>query len=187
MLVELLSFSGPFRPAKVDKSTNVPADTDPVVRWFYVGVACVLVAGALYAESVRRTGREPGGPIPAPSLALRLPGQGAPVLVFQLGHVESVAVVREAVAKERVVAEMPAGFALAEGRIVAAGPDVTAVLLRLAGWSDRPLEIYQPAPVLPDLGGRRRGSRTDGPDLGALARKSHLTRQEAMAVMERLD
>ena len=56
-------------------------------------------------------------------------------------------------------------------------------MLTAAGWSDRPLEIFEPAPQLPQWQSRKR----DGPDLGALASKSHLTQAEAMAVMNALD
>jgi hypothetical protein len=165
-----------------------------MLRWFYIGLGCLLAATAIYVESIRRTGAEPGrlaGGLPALALpGLRLTSAGTPVLVFHLASAEAVAGVRAAVSAERIVAETPAGFALAEGRIVAAGHEATAALLAATGWSDRPLEIHRAEPRLPDYrshgpfpSGTPRGAA--GPD--ALAHKSHLTRPEAMAVMERLD
>jgi hypothetical protein len=112
------------------------------------------------------------------------------VLVFQVATAEAVASVRAAVAPERVVAETPGGFALREGRIVAAGHDEIAALLTETGWSDRPLEIHRAEPRLPDyrvrgpFAAERRKPRSPA---DALAHKSHLDRAEAMAVLESLD
>lgn len=166
-----------------------------MLRWFYIGVGCVLAASLVYLESVRHTGREPAdlvGGVPELSLPDLLPTRlGPPVLVVQVATPEAVASVRAVVAPERVVAETPGGFALREGRIVAAGHDETAALLTETGWSDRPLEIHRAEPRRPDdrargpfaaAGPRGRRSPAD-----ALAHKSHLTRAEAMAVLESLD
>ena len=88
------------------------------------------------------------------------------------------------------MADIGDGFALREGRIVATGHDATAELLMATGWSDRPLEIHRAEPRLPDY--RTRGSSNPGQGRtprgpNALAHKSHLSQQEAMAVINSLD
>jgi hypothetical protein len=170
------------------------ADEPSVLRWFYIGVGCVLAASLVYLESVRRTGREPGDWVgEASSLSLpelRPARQGPPVLVFQVATAEAVASVRAVVAPERVVVETPGGFALREGRIVAAGHDVIATLLTETGWSDRPLEIHRAEPRLPDYrshGPFAAGAGKTRSPADALAHKSHLTPAEAMAVLESLE
>jgi len=163
-----------------------------VLRWFYIGSGCVFAAGLLYAESVRRTGREPAamvaeaGPLEAPDLSLPgLPTLGAdPVLVFYVNGPASLGMVRDAVDPLRIVAARADGFALREGRIVAMGPVPTSALLNDTGWGDRPLQIHRPAPRPPAW--RPHGRATGGTDLNALAHKSHLSRPEAMAVLEQL-
>ncbi len=165
-----------------------------MLRWFYIGLGCLVVASVLYLETVHRTGREPAalvGGMPELTMPeLRLTSGGTPVLVFQLANPAAVADVRAVVASERVVAETPAGFALKEGRIVASGHEATAALLTATGWSDRPLEIHQAEPRLPDYRSYGRfGTGTSARRGGArdLAQKSHLSQQEAWAVMNELD
>ncbi|MBW2444813.1 MAG: hypothetical protein JRG83_02685 [Deltaproteobacteria bacterium] len=162
-----------------------------MLRWFYIGLGCLVVASMIYLESVRRTGQEPGALVGMPELALpelRVITGGAPVLVFHVGNPEAVARVRAAVSPERIVAETPSGFALREGRVVSAGHDATATLLTEAGWTDRPLAIHRAEPRLPDYrGGIARAGARGGKASNALAHKSHLTQREAMAVIESLD
>ena len=163
-----------------------------MLRGFYLSIGCLVAATLLYSESLSRTGRGPArlvAELEAPDVSLpdlpdfSLPELGPPVLVFFVRSPESVARVRDVVADERIVAELPIGFAVREGRIVTTGADAAGHVLTAAGWSDRPLEIFEPAPQLPQWQSRKR----DGPDLGALASKSHLTQAEAMAVMNALD
>jgi len=167
-----------------------------VLRWFYIGVGCALLAAALYSESVRRTGRGPAEHLSRLAAGASARGlvrpAGEPVLVLYVGDAAGLTAVREAVAAERVVAEAPRGFALREGRVVALDRDAAAALLDAAGWSDRPLVMHAPRPLAPDYRPRGRSApapdaRPGGPDLDALAQKSHLSRIEAMAVIERLD
>lgn len=177
-----------------------PTDRPGVLRWFYIGVGCMLAASLLYVESVRRTGREPaalvaevGAPTPpaVPDLSPPgLPTLGAePVLVFYVNGPRSLGMVRDAIDPGRIVAARADGFALREGRIVALGPVPTSALLNDAGWGDRPLEIHRPAPRPPSWqhrAGQPPGRAAGGADLNALAHKSHLSRPEAMAVLEQL-
>ena len=66
-----------------------------------------------------------------------------PILVVFVESPREVARVRAAVADERIAAESPNGFALREGRIVAAGSGAAGELVTAAGWIDRKLELMR--------------------------------------------
>ncbi len=171
-----------------------------MLRWFYIGIGCAVIAALLYSESVRRTGKEPGAHVASlPSAELSMPslpdldlpvrGFGGPVQVFYVGHAESLAEVRAAVDPERIIAETPAGFALQEGRIVTLGPEGAAALLAVTDWSSRPIQIHRPDPRLPSYRSHGPFGSGSGKQAGApgdLMGKSHLSRAEANAVMEQL-
>jgi hypothetical protein len=66
-----------------------------------------------------------------------------PVLVVFVEGPREVALVRAAVSDERVTAENANGFALREGRIVAAGTDAAGEIVTSAGWIDRKLTLMR--------------------------------------------
>ena len=160
-----------------------------MLRWFYLSIGCLVVSMVIFSETVHRTGREPAalvGSLEAPPEItlprLSLPDARPPVLVFLVRTPESVASVRDAVARERLVADLPMGFAVKEGRIVATGTDAAGIVLTAAGWDDRDLELFQPAPQLPVFSNGKKA-----PGMAGLTKKSHLTQAEAMAVINALN
>lgn len=66
-----------------------------------------------------------------------------PVLVVFVEGPREVALVRAAVLDARIAAESANGFALREGRIVAAGSDTAGELVMAAGWIDRKLTLMR--------------------------------------------
>lgn len=73
-----------------------------------------------------------GGAVTSIQRELGLDVEGEAVLVIFVDDAAAVAVVRAAVADERIVAESPLGFALREGRIIAAGLDAAEDVAALA-------------------------------------------------------
>ena len=70
-------------------------------------------------------------------------GSGEPVIVIIVANPRAVASVRAAVPDDRVVADSPNGFALREGRIIAAEHDSASDLVSAAGWLERKLMLMQ--------------------------------------------
>ncbi|UCE86663.1 MAG: hypothetical protein JSU66_02690 [Deltaproteobacteria bacterium] len=95
---------------------------------------------------------------------------GEPVLVILVRDRSGVALVRAAVDPGRIVAERPDALALAEGRVVAAGPEAVPALLGLAGWQDRELELFG----LPARDAARRPGAKPLPDPEREARRARL-------------
>ena len=88
-----------------------------------------------------------------------------PILVVFVESPREVARVRAAVADERIAAESPNGFALREGRIIAAGSDAAGELVSAAGWIDRKLELMRARKQSPS----RRTAATGEQGIGGLA------------------
>ncbi len=112
-----------------------------------------------------------------------------PVLVLLVKRRDHVAAVRASVDPERVVAATDDAFALREGRVIATSPEAASEPVNLAGWVDRPIELWTARsarslrPVRDEEG---RGEEGGEPDIAALAAKETLTPTEAMALIEHL-
>jgi hypothetical protein len=70
-----------------------------------------------------------------------VPGARGPLLVVVLDDPSAVAAVRAAVREERIVVERPGGFALVEGRVVAAGHAAASEVITAAGWAQREIQL----------------------------------------------
>jgi hypothetical protein len=114
-----------------------------------------------------------------------------PVLVLLVGEEASVTALRTAVDPARIVARSAGGFALAEGRIVAADHHAAERILTTAGWLDRKVEIVPTASSPRRRGGEasHEGERSEEPalDLLELSRKPTLTVPEAIAALRALE
>jgi len=95
------------------------------------GVAALLLSSEVQLERISST----------------LPGVRDPVLVVLVDDSGTVAAVRAAVGRERIVLERPGGFAMAEGRVVAAGHAVASELINAAGWSGREIQMGLAVPA----------------------------------------
>ncbi len=100
---------------------------------------------------------------------------------------------RRAIDPSRIVARTREGFALKEGRIVAAGHSAAGELLTLADWTDRSLELYVPSSSRVRRSGRGGEPASDsdgkgpGINIAELAKKPTLTPFEALAVLKAMD
>ncbi len=114
-----------------------------------------------------------------------------PVVVILVEGKRDVAAIRATVDPARILARSEGGFALEEGRVVAAGHDAVGTILTSAGWLDRPLEFFVPA-SFPRRGEaapaeeRASGSGASA-DLDVLMQKPTLTAMEALSVLKALD
>lgn len=130
-----------------------------------------------------------GGAVGAIKRELGLGASGQPVLVIFVDSARAVAVVRAAVEDERIVAETPQGFALREGRIIAANRDAAGEVVSAAGWVDRELQLMRVRKnkdlLQPPSAKKGRGSLVDE-DLARLAGQETLTRSEAYYVLEHI-
>jgi hypothetical protein len=113
------------------------------------------------------------------------------VLVILVERKRDVAAIRATVDPGRILAHDESGFALEEGRVVAAGHDAVGTILTSAGWLDRPLEVFVPSSFT--RGGEleptedRKGASGPSDDLGALMQKPTLSATEALSVLRALD
>lgn len=114
-----------------------------------------------------------------------------PVLVLLVGGESSVAALRAAVDPGRIVARGEGGFALREGRIVAADHRAAERVLTTAGWLDRPLEIVttasSPSRRSEASGPEGKEGPAGRPDLPELSQKPTLTIPEAIAALRTLE
>ncbi len=95
------------------------------------GVAAVLLSSEVQLERI----------------SAAVPGVRAPLLVVVLDDPSALAAVRAAVREERIVVERPGGFALAEGRVIAAGHAAASKLITAAGWAQREIQLGLSVPA----------------------------------------
>ena len=118
-------------------------------------------------------------------------GEPPAVLVILVEQKRDVAAIRATVDPGRIVAHDESGFALAEGRVVAAGHDAVGTILSSAGWHDRPLEFFVPSSFT--RGGELEpaeepaGASAPLDDLEELMQKPTLSVAEARSVLRALD
>jgi hypothetical protein len=119
------------------------------------------------------------------------PRSAAPVFLVLVPDAAAVAAVRGSLAPERIVAASETALALEGGKVVASGGDGLDEVLRLAGWSGRPLEIWssgvgaaapQGVAAAPSSG----PASVPGRDLNSLSKKTTLTPGEALAALQQL-
>ena len=117
--------------------------------------------------------------------------EAAPILVFLVGDAAAVNAVKRAVDPSRIVAETDDAFALAEGRMIAAGPEAVSEPLTAAGWIDRKVELL-PLPKRRETvaasgegGGSSEDPRFDR--LMELMNKKTLSHGEALFVMNAMN
>jgi hypothetical protein len=113
------------------------------------------------------------------------------VLVILVETKRDVDAIRATVDPARILAQDESGFALEEGRVVAAGHDAVGTILTSAGWLDRPLEFFVPSSFT--RGGEleaaedQEGASRPLDDLDALMQKPTLSAMEALSVLHALD
>jgi hypothetical protein len=113
---------------------------------------------------------------------LRSREEGRPVLVIVVGDPGAVARLRAAVAPERVVATADDGFALQEGRVVAASLEAAGPILMAAGLGRRPVEVWSASSMRGPDPLRPTPKRTGLPQ--GLASKPTLTLGEALMLLD---
>jgi hypothetical protein len=109
----------------------------------------------------------------------------ATVTVVLVPSRAGVAAVQQAVAPDRIVATAPGGFALREGRVVAASHEAASELIGRAGWTDARIEILTPDARQDDA--RASAPRGSDAELAALAHKPTLSPADAKRVLELLE
>jgi hypothetical protein len=113
-----------------------------------------------------------------------------PVLVVFVESPREVALVRAAVLDARVTAESARGFALREGRIIAAGSDAAGELVMAAGWMDRKLTLMRARKRAPQQRTAARGDGASGglaPErLAELLSKDTLSYGEASELLDHI-
>jgi hypothetical protein len=117
------------------------------------------------------------------------PRSSAPVFLVLVPDAAAVATVRGSLAPERIVAASDTALALEGGKVVASGGDGLDEVLRVAGWSGRPLEIWSPgvgAAAPPRAAPASGPASVPGRDLNSLSKKATLTPGEALAALQQL-
>ena len=148
------------------------------------GVAAAALGGLLIAgQLVPNAGFSSSSPDGRSGVPL---GSATRVAVLVVHDKNLLRELREAIAKDRVVAEGERAFALEEGRIVALSAADAGPLIGALDWSERSVELIDTA----TLGGRdprhlRAGSRPAARrDLAQLSKKKTLSLGEAIRYLD---
>jgi hypothetical protein len=111
----------------------------------------------------------------------------ATVTVVLVQSPEAVSAVRDSIARERIVAQSPYGFAVREGRIVTLRADAAGELIGSAGWTDARIEIVKPGASDAARSASALGTSGRDAELSALRRKPTLTQAEAARALQLLE
>jgi hypothetical protein len=113
---------------------------------------------------------------------------GAPaVLVLLVDDRESVRGVRLAIDPARMVTQSDDGLALRGGRIVATSHDAVGQILATAGWTDRPIEIFDAASMRKSSGATESAATSRDATIASYARKPTLNYIEALSLLSAMD